>query len=119
MYLINILTCDGASKAARGELLTGTDVEINPANIPSCVKDNNVDIALVKSFFTEEGYTTLQSIYNDTKTQPWKCQLCKNDLNNKQSVGCESCLNWFHFNYAQLKSTPRCKYWYCSVCKSI
>ena len=119
MYLITILTCDGASKTARGDLLTGTDVEINPANLPSCVKDSNIDIGLVKSFLMEEGYTTLLLIYSDMKTQPWKCQLCKNDLNDDQSVGCESCLTWFHFNCAQLKSTPICKYWYCYVCKSI
>ena len=42
---------EGILKVERGDLIDETDVVSNLNELPSCVKDSNVDIGLVKSFF--------------------------------------------------------------------
>ena len=76
----------------------------------SCVTDTSVDIALVKYFLTEDGYTALYAMYSSLTSHPSKCQSCKQNLDNDQSVWCKSCLNGFSFQSAQLKTTPKSKY---------
>ena len=39
-------------KALEGELLDEIHVEMGPNNIPGCVRDKNIDVNLIRKFFT-------------------------------------------------------------------
>ena len=113
-----ILSWFVSSLADIGEVFQESDVETIPENVPSCVLDSNVDVNLVRKFFSEEGWMVLQTTPEARKALPWLCRQCSDDLAAEESVGCESCLHWFHYKYANLKAAPRCKYWYCVACKN-
>ena len=50
-----------------GQLIDETRVEKVPENIPSAIKDSNLDINLVRKFFTEDGFTSLMDTVNARK----------------------------------------------------
>ena len=79
-----------------GEVFQENDVETIPENVPSCVLDSNVDVNLFRKFFSEEGWMVLQTMLEARKALPWLCRQCSGDLTTEESVGCESCLHWFH-----------------------
>ena len=97
--------------------ITEEYVETVPQNIPSCVLDNEIDLNLIRDFFTEDGWIAVTVVFNLRKDLPWCCKKCNGDLTEIRSVGCDSCLGWFHYHCANIKTEPRVKYWYCLNCK--
>ena len=117
IHILNIFVDEAsAGRGLEGEKLEGEVIKPSE-DIPSCVKDEAIDINIIKLFFTKAGFETLQKIHAEAKQREWTCFSCGEPLASAPSVGCESSLNWFHFPCMKLKSTPKCKYWYCKYCK--
>ena len=118
-YMLGLFVeSDSIEKALAGLKLGEELVEVNPENIKGCVRDKNMDINLIRQFFTTDGFTAVENVCKVKGEQVWKCERCNNELASEQSVGCESCLNWYHYSCENLKNTPKCKYWYCKACKN-
>ena len=108
------------SNAFNTQTLIGEElVEVVPENIPSAILDKHVDINTIQKFFTIDGWIALEAVYNARKNQPWGCHKCEEDLHNGlPSIGCDSCLNWFHWDCEGIKTRPKTKFWFCKKCKN-
>ena len=91
--------------------------EIDVENIPSQLKDSQVDVNMLRRFFDSDGWKRITEIIDQIKEEEWKCGECKQILSSSESIGCDSCLEWNHLICIKLKKIPKCKYWYCSHCK--
>ena len=90
------------------------EVETNPEEISMACKD--VDIDLVRQFFTDDAWKVLTQSVEIRKEQEWTCYTCKEALETR-TIGCDSCLLWYHFHCASISTKPRTKYWYCQGCR--
>ena len=100
-----------------GMLLGEECVEMIPEHIPSACLDSHVDINIIRKYFDENGWAALVSVFGERKQMPWYCYTCQEVLEDTNSIGCDSCLNWQHWRCAAVKSKPKPKFWYCRHCK--
>ena len=106
-------------KSLRSGVLCGeADVECNPDKLRNGMKDELVDINLIRRFFTDDGWLAVLNAYEQLKKKSWLCSLCAIDLLKESSVQCDSCLDWYHFSCIQITKIPACKFWFCDICKS-
>ena len=107
----NVFTC---------RTLVGEEaVEMAPENIPSAILDNDVDIKIIQKIFSGDGWAALEAVYTACKSLPWTCHRCTSTLQeNQPSIGCDSCLNWYHWNCEGVKTRPKTKFWFCKNCKN-
>ena len=104
-------------KALKGHIIHEEDIVVNPNEVPSACMDDNVDINCVRRYFDCDAWVSIQSVFNNRKDHPWLCSVCNDNLDNDESIGCDSCLNWVHYKCINLTGRPKCKYWYCTSCK--
>ena len=83
-------------------------------------RDDHVHLQSCKKYFTDDGWLAMQNVVETVKKNPaWYCgRLVHMPINdaNEDSVQCDSCLVWFHFKCANLKTAPKCKNWFCRWC---
>ena len=89
------------------------DIEVTPENIPLSVKE--VELDLVKHYFTGDAWKLLQQTINIRRQQEWTCNVCTDELETR-SVSCDRCMLWYHFHCACICAKPRTKYWFCQPC---
>lgn len=101
-------------------LIEEEDIECRPERVPDSVADENVDVFLVRRFFTYDAWVMVESVLKHKhKKIRWVCNICHHDLHNKTSgpsIACESCLLWFHFKCVGLSTQPKAKDWFCRSC---
>ena len=69
-------------------------MECRPEKIPCSIIDENVDICLVRSFFSNDTWLLLEDVVNSKReANVWFCASCHSDLLDGAAVVCESCLN--------------------------
>lgn len=73
-------------------------------------------MALSKLFSQDAWLCLEESIKSKQNGESWECSECDIDLETR-SVGCDSCLNWYHFHCAGIKQQPRSNKWFCKSCK--
>ena len=81
-----------AAKAIRQDFLIGEDeVECRPESVPDSVADENVDMFLVHKMFTQDAWAMVEDVYKQkVKKINWICSVCYHDLNDAQSIACDS-----------------------------
>lgn len=103
--------------ALEGNLIEEESVECRPERIPDSVLDENVDVCLVRRYFSSDAWILLESVLKTkAKKIVWTCNICHHDLHSEQSIICEACLQWFHFRCIGLKAQPKAKHWFCRSC---
>ena len=85
---------------------TGEPCSKDLHNIPGCIKDSKFDIKLIRRFCTLQGFKAIEDVCALKPTQNWVCEIRHEDLSNGQYIGCEMCLNWYHYACQKLK-TPQ------------
>ena len=113
-WFVEVQTIDNA---LTGTLKEETDVEQIPENLPSTVLEPKLDLNLIKPLFTESAWVALEAVVKERKTLAWLCHKSENDISEKQSIGCDSCMEWVNLDCAKLKKVSKTKFWYCSSCK--
>ena len=107
---------DNVKMALDGGLIEEDMVECRPEKVTNAIIDDNVDIHLVRRYFSNDAWMVLQDLVERKKEQDtWSCKSCCHDLEG-QSIICESCLEWFHFHCVGLVQQPKSKNWYCRQC---
>ena len=108
------------ASAVEDRRLIGEDqVEVRPEKISDGVLDENVDIHLIRKFFTNDAWMLIKEIVEQKKLKTvYVCKNCYHDLSKAQSVVCEHCLCWYHMKCVGLLKKPKTKYWYCRQCHS-
>ena len=86
-------------------------------NLASSLLEHQLDLNLIKPFFTAEAWVAVQSVIEERKKLPRLCCQCGRDISEKQSIGCDSCMEWVHLECTSLKKVLRTKFWYCTSCK--
>ena len=93
------------------------DVEARPECIPMKCLDENICVSMVKKYFTIDAWMVVQNVMEVMQARrKWDCAACSLLLSTRESVACESCLNWFHLKCVGLKKAPKKKNWFCVTC---
>ena len=99
------------------QLIKEEDVECKPERVTEAVVDENVDIHLVRKYFTSDAWMLVEEVVKHKSTKmTWTCRTCFHDLHTEQSIICDSCLLWFHCRCVGLKRLPKCRNWFCRSC---
>ena len=100
-----------------GVLIEEDQVECRPEKVPNAVLDENVDIHLVRSFFTEDAWLIVEDVLRrKQQSTVWICHVCQHDLHEKPSIICDACLYWYHFECVGITAQPKRKNWFCRSC---
>ena len=99
------------------QLIEEEDVECRPEKIPCSVLDENVNICLVRPYFTADAWMIVEEIMKKKRELDiWYCVSCQDSLDWKLSIICELCLQWYHFVCVGLTTQPKKKNWFCRNC---
>lgn len=98
-------------------LIEEQSVETRPEKLPDAVLDENVDIHLIRNFFTQAAWLLVTDVVRQKQErQNFICKHCYRDLHVQASVVCEHCLCWYHLQCVGLKQQPKARYWLCQEC---
>ena len=104
----------------QGVLIEEEHVECRSERITDAVADENVDVYLIRKYFTYDAWLLVEQVLKrKQKKMTWVCNACHRDLHTKTSgpsIICESCLLWFHFAFVGLSKQPKTKNWFCRSC---
>ena len=99
------------------KLIQEEDVEIQPEHITNAVIDENVDVHLIRRFFTNDAWLQVADVIKQKRSNPvYVCKCCSHDLEESPSIVCDHCLSWFHIQCVGLKQSPKSRYWFCRRC---
>ena len=100
-------------------LIEEEEVECRPEKIPNTIVDENVDVYLVRKYFSSDAWLVVEDVIKrKSKAIVWVCQVCQKDLHTQPSIICDSCLTWYHFKCVSLAKQPKSKTWFCRGCHS-
>ena len=108
---------EAVKNAISGIKIAEEEITCIPMDLPSAMKDDAVDINVIRKFFISESWMCLQAAYSSRVALPYQCPICKNEV-EEDSVACDSCVEWYHFKCEGLRKAPSTKFWYCTKCKS-
>ena len=108
---------DKVEAAMSGDILSENHIEMIPENVPSaCLGNERVDINMILKYFDTDGWAALSSVFRERGSIGWLCFKCNQDLSG-ESIGCDSCLEWYHHRCAGIRKVPTSQYWFCKNCK--
>ena len=91
-------------------LIEEESIECRPEKVSNAVLDENVDIHLIRSYFSREAWMMIQDVLRCKREFPsWTCSVCQHDLHSELSIICESCMEWYHFRCIGLTRQPKKK----------
>ncbi|CAN8002340.1 unnamed protein product [Ixodes hexagonus] len=108
-----------AAEAMKGKLLDEDTVEQRPECVHGGIRDDNIDINLVRRFFTDDAWQAVQMVIGMKRQESWKCNECETHLDDHDSVMCDWCLTWNHLPCVGLRKQPKTKLWKCRVCSGL
>ncbi len=104
---------------SRKHLIEEEHVEVRPERLPDAVLDENVDVHLIRRFFTQDAWLLVMDVVQQKQRNPvFICKCCYHDLEESPSIVCDHCLSWHHMTCVGLKKGPKSKHWYCRSCHS-
>ena len=106
---------------ARKRLVLEEDVEVRPERIPATCLDEDVCIQSIRKYFSTDAWCTLTNVLDVLRSNlVWYCGLCAKEMcdETENSIKCDSCLTWFHFQCVGIKTGPKAKEWFCRHCRS-
>lgn len=86
--------------------------------ISDAFRDENIDVHRIKQYFSSPGWLKVLELMEEKKDSDWSCVVCSIALDKESQVGCDSCLEWYHFSCVGLNKAPKSKKWYCVRCYS-
>lgn len=108
---------DVAEAALHGDCrLKATDI-CRSFKTAACL-DSNVCMQAIQKYCDSQAWETVQLIVSELNEEAvWHCAGCTLSVNDEKCIACDSCLQWFHFRCAALKTAPKAKVWFCKECK--
>ena len=102
------------------KLVKKTEVESRPEKVPSSVLDDNVEVSLVRHYFTNDAWPLVEDVIKRKRLMNvWLCNCCNKHFNIDESIVCEHCLLWYHFSCVGISKLPKKKIWFCRSCHSV
>ena len=101
----------------QNQLIEEDQVEARPEKLPDAVLDENVDVHLIRKYFSHDGWLLVNSVVQQKKiNSTFVCNNCFHDADSSPSIACDHCLLWFHMKCVGLAHGPNTKYWFCRSC---
>lgn len=98
-------------------LINEEEVEVRPEKLPDAVSDQNVDVHLIRRFFSQDAWQLVVDVTKQKNDNPvFICGHCSHDADEGPSVLCDHCLSWFHMKCVGLSRAPKLKNWFCRKC---
>ena len=105
------------SAIKHNQLIQEEEVECQPEKVSDAVVDDNVDVHVVRKYFTNDAWMVVEEVMKlKLDKMNWICHSCSHDLHTEESIICDSCLLWYHFTCASLIRKPKTKNWFCREC---
>lgn len=99
------------------QLIEEQNVEVRPEKLPDAILDENVDIHLIRKFFSVDAWLLITEVVKQKQEKPvYICKYCLHNLEEAPSVVCDHCLSWYHLKCVGFKNEPKLKHWYCRKC---
>ena len=99
-------------------LIEEFEVECRPEKVPSSVLDENVDICLVRQYFSHDAWEVVEQVVLLKRNRNiWICCVCNKDLKTDDSLCCDACLLWSHYSCVGIQQAPK-SVWFCRDCYS-
>ena len=117
LWFVDLQVAEAA--LTRKQLVEECDVEVRPECVPSSCLDENVCLTSIRKYFTPDAWCAVMNVVESMKKNAvWFCGSCTKSIcdDTENSIVCESCLTWFHFECVSLKKHPKCKQWFCRKC---
>lgn len=110
-----------AKRAIQQQVMIEEDeVEVMPEKVSDAVLDENVDVHLIRKYFTVDAWLVVKDVLDRKKANAvYTCGSCYHDISESDqspSLICEHCLQWYHMKCVGLSKQPKCKYWFCRGC---
>lgn len=115
-WFVDAKVVDAVLQKSKFPLIEEEQVEVCPENLPDAVLDENVDIHLIRRYFTNDAWLLLKDVVKQKISNTYSCKTCSHDLDEAESIVCDHCLSWYHVKCTGLKSVPKQKHWYCRRC---
>ena len=101
-------------------LIEEDQVEVRPELLPDAAIDENVDINLIRKFFSYDAWLLASDVVARRKLNSlYLCKTCSHDVHESASIACDHCLCWYHLKCVGLKKGPKQKYWFCRQCYTL
>ena len=91
-------------------------------NIPVKISDEKVvNIRRIHKYCTGTAWAVIEQIMSKKKKEKWFCKVCCKQCKTSgkdilPSIGCDSCLDWYHTKCINMKAFTKSKYWMCRNC---
>ena len=105
-----------------GRLISSYALKSNIHHIPDLVRDSSaVSVSRVEKYFDSEAWGNVQDLVKLKSSSKFECPRCLNCISDEaeDSICCDKCMSWFHFQCTNLKKSPKSKYWFCRACKAV
>ena len=109
------------ANAALHRLKLIREEDLVPADaIPNTIRDTeNINISRVERYFENSAWTPVLKVIEKKEKAKWICLNCLRTVKDDcDSIICERCLKWCHFECTPLKTIPKKKNWFCNPCLS-
>lgn len=104
---------EASYKSLGKKLIEEENVETRPERVLNAVLDENVDIHLIRKYFSNDAWLVVIDVFHQKQRSPvYVCKSCYRDLHKQPSIMCDQCLMWYHIHCTGLKHEP----WYCRDC---
>ena len=103
---------------ARRRLIEEEEVETRPEQVLASCLDENVCIGSTQKYFTPDAWTAVVHVTELVKDHAvWYCGTCTRSITDEteDSIVCESCLMWYHFECASIRSNPKSRKWFVAL----
>ena len=111
-WFVNVSVATSVLKNQK-QLIEEEQVEVRPEKLPDAVLDENVDVHLIRKYFSHDAWLSVHSVVQQKKiNSTFVCQYCFNDADVCPSIACDHCLSWCHMKCVGLVNGPKTKYWF-------
>ena len=90
-WFVDEAIVEATIKSLGKRLVEEEDVETRPERVPNVILDENVDIYLIRKYFSNDAWLVVTEVVHH-------------------------CLMWYHIQCTGLKHEPKARHWYCRDC---
>ena len=86
-------------------------MEVCPEELPDAAIDENVDVHLIRKYFTNDAWLLVKDVLQRKQQNPvYIYKSCFRDIHKEPSIVCDHCLLWSHINCVGLKGQPKTRH---------
>jgi len=101
----------------RNRLIRAEELITDAEKIPVKCLDECITLSRIRKYFKSNAWEFILKMVEKVKEKSnWYCQVCCSDIDDAESIGCDTCLEWYHIKCSGLSQRPKKKNWICRNC---